>query len=140
VIDETKILSKIRVIKENLTKLSKLKEVPEDVFKSDFEKYDSAKYGLQTSIEAMIDICNHIISRKCLGMPKTKADSFVILCQNNILSSNMQDTFTAMARFRNRVVHLYDEVDTGDVYQYVIEGISDINAFIDDIQNYLNRS
>ena len=45
-----------------------------------------------------------------------------------------------MARFRNRVVHLYDEVDTGDVYQYVIEGISDINAFIDDIQNYLNRS
>jgi len=134
-----KYYQKIRVIKENLTKLSLLKEVPEEVFKSEFEKYDSAKYGLQTSIEAMIDICNHIISRKCLGMPKTKADSFVILCQNKILSPNMQDTFTAMARFRKRVVHLYDEVDTGDVYQYVIEGMSDINAFIDDIQNYLNR-
>jgi len=139
VIDETKILSKIRVIKENLTKLGRLKEVPEKIFKSDFEKYDSAKYSLQTSIEAMIDICNHIISRKCLGMPKTKADSFVILCQNKILSPDMQDTFIAMARFRNRVVHLYDEVDTGDVYQYVNEGISDINAFIDDIHNYLNQ-
>ncbi len=101
------------MIKENLTKLDKLKKVPEEIFKKDFEKYDAAKYSLQTSIEAMIDICNHIISRKCLGLPKTKADSFIILCQNNILSPDMEGTYTAMARFRNRVVHLYDEVDTG---------------------------
>jgi len=57
-IDKTKILAKIRLIKENMVKLGKLKEVPEEVFKKDFEKYDSAKYSLQTSIEAMIDICN----------------------------------------------------------------------------------
>lgn len=138
-IDATKILVKIRLIKENLVKLDQLKKVPEEVFKDDFEKYDSAKYSLQTSIEAMIDICNHIISRKCLGMPKNKADSFIILCQNNILSPNMQRTYTAMARFRNRVVHLYDEVDTGDVYQYLHEGLADFSSFIDDINTFLNR-
>ncbi len=138
-IDKTKILARLRLIKENMVKLGKLKEVPEEVFKQDFEKYDSAKYSLQTSIEAMIDICNHIISRKCLGMPKNKADSFVILCQNKILSPDMQDTYTAMARFRNRVVHLYDEVDTGDVYQYLHDGISDFECFIDDISIFLNR-
>jgi uncharacterized protein YutE (UPF0331/DUF86 family) len=125
------------MIKENLTKLDKLKKVPEEIFKKDFEKYDAAKYSLQTSIEAMIDICNHIISRKSLGLPKTKADSFIILCQNNILSPDMQDTYTAMARFRNRVVHLYDEVDTGDVYQYLNEGIADFKSFIDDINRFL---
>lgn len=42
-----------------------------------------------------------------------------------------------MARFRNRVVHLFDEVDTGDVYQYENEGISDFNSFIDDINKLL---
>ena len=138
-IGTTKVLAKIRLIKENLAKLVKLKEAPEEVFKKDFEKYDSAKYSLQTSIEAMVDICNHIISRKCLGMPKTKADSFIILCQNNILSPDMQETYSAMARFRNRVVHLYDEVDTADVYQYVNEGISDFNRFVDDVNKYLTR-
>lgn len=138
-IDTTKVLAKIRLIKENLTKLDQLKKVPEELFKKDFEKYVSAKYSLQTSIEAMIDICNHIISRKCLGMPKTKADSFVILCQNNILSPDMQGTYTAMARFRNRVVHLDDEVDTGDVYQYLHEGIADFKSFIDEINRFLNR-
>ena len=138
-IDKNKILAKIRLIKENLVKLGKLKEVPEEVFKKEFEKHDSAKYSLQTSIEAMIDICNHIISRKCLGMPKTKADAFIILCQNNILSPDMQNTYTAMTRFCNRVVHLYDQVDTSDVYQYVTEGISDFNTFIDDINKFLSR-
>ncbi len=138
-IDKTKVSAKIRLIKENLTKLDKLKMVPEEVFKADFEKYDSAKYSLQTSIEAMVDICNHIISRKCLSMPKTKADSFIILCQNNILSPDMQGTYTAMARFRNRVVHLYDEVDTADVYQFVNEGISDFNRFIDDVSKFLTQ-
>jgi uncharacterized protein YutE (UPF0331/DUF86 family) len=139
VIDATKVLAKVRLIKENLVKLDQLKKVPEEVFKKDFEKYDSAKYSLQTSIEAMIDICNHIISRKCLGMPKNKADSFIILCQNNILSPDMQSTYTAMARFRNRVVHLYDEVDSGDVYRYLHEGFADFNSFIDDINTFLNR-
>lgn len=138
-IDTNKVLAKIRLIKENLVKLGKLKEVPEEVFKKDFEKHDSAKYSLQTSIEAMIDICNHIISRKCLGMPKTKADAFIILCQNNILSPDMQSTYTAMARFRNRVVHLYDQVDPSDVYQFVTEGISDFNTFIEDINKFLTR-
>ncbi len=138
-IDKTKILAKLRLIKENMVKLGKLKEVPEEVFKKDFEKYDSAKYSLQTSIEAMIDICNHIISRKCLGMPKNKADSFVILCQNKILSPDMQDTYTAMARFRNRVVHLYDEVDTGDVCQYLHDGIADFECFTDQISIFLDR-
>ena len=138
-IDKTKVLAKLRVIKENLVKLDKLKEVPEEVFKKDFEKHDSAKYSLQTSIETMIDICNHIISRKCLGMPKTKADAFIILCKNDILSPDMQSTYTAMARFRNRVVHLYEQVDTGDVYKYVTEGVSDFNKFIDDINKFLTH-
>jgi len=42
-----------------------------------------------------------------------------------------------MARFRNRVVHLYEQVDTVDVYKYVNEGLSDFNKFIEDINRYI---
>jgi len=72
-------------------------------------------------------------------MPKTKADAFNILCQNNILSPDMLSTYTAMARFRNRVVHLYEQVDTGDVYKYVTEGLSDFNKFIEDVNRYITN-
>ncbi len=138
-IDENKVLAKIRVIKENKAKLEKLKEVPEEVFIKDFEKYDSAKYNLQTAIEAMLDICNHIISRNSYGVPKTNADAFIILCQNGVLNSEMQSTYVAMARFRNRVVHLYEQIDNRDVYKYVVEGIKDIDHFIDDIAKIISR-
>ena len=138
-IDENKVLAKIRVIKENKAKLEILKEVPEEVFIKDFEKYDSAKYNLQTAIEAMLDICNHIISRNSYGVPKTNADAFIILCQNGVLNSEMQSTYVAMARFRNRVVHLYEQIDNRDVYKYVVEGIKDIDHFIDDIAKIISR-
>ena len=138
-IDESKILAKIRTIKENKAKLEKLKEVPEEVFIEDFEKYDSAKYNLQTAIEAMLDICNHIISRYSYGVPKTNADAFIIMCQNRLLSPEMQSTYMAMARFRNRVVHLYEQIDTRDVYRYVVEGTADFDSFIDDITRLLSQ-
>lgn len=47
--------------------------------------FDSAKYNLQTAIEAMIDIGNHIISRKGFEIPKTYADTFEILHKNGII-------------------------------------------------------
>jgi len=96
-IDKQKILDKLRLIKENLVKLKSLKRVPVSRFIDDFEKYDSAKYNLQTAIEAMLDICNHIISRNASGIPNTNADAFRILCQKKILDSDMEETFTAMA-------------------------------------------
>lgn len=68
---------------------------------TDFKEYDSAKYNLQTTIEAMLDICNHIIARNAYEVPRTNADAFRLLCRKNILGADMEDTYTAMARFRN---------------------------------------
>lgn len=80
-VNNQKVLEKLKLIKENLAKLSLLKDIPVDLFCSDFEKYDSAKYNLQTAIEAMLDICNHIIARKTFPVPKTNAEAFRLLCR-----------------------------------------------------------
>jgi uncharacterized protein YutE (UPF0331/DUF86 family) len=119
VIDHNRVLQKLRLIEENLRKLASLGEGSEDSFLRSFREYDSAKYNLQATIEAMLDldICNHIISRMTLGIPMTNADSFRILCRENILSPEKEGIYRAMARFRNRVVHMYDQVDNRQVYR-----------------------
>lgn len=132
-VDNEIIFEKLRIIKENLAKLATLKDVPEDIFINDFQKYDSAKYNLQTSIEAMLDICNHIIARKAYEIPKTNAEAFRLLCRKNILDSGMEDTFMAMARFRNRVVHMYEQVDNCEIWRMVSERLGDFQIFIEDI-------
>ena len=100
-IDDRKVTEKLRIIRENLKKLSLLKEVPADLFTSDFREYDSAKYNLQTAIEAMLDICNHIIAQNAYEIPLTNADAFRLLCRKKILSPDMENSYVAMARFRN---------------------------------------
>lgn len=137
-IDNRKILEKLRVIKENLDKLSSFKDVPVDLFISDFEKYDSAKYNLQTTIEAMLDICNHIIARNAYDVPRTNAEAFRLLCRKNILNPEMENTYMAMARFRNRVVHLYDQVDNREIFHIVSESLGDFKRFVDDIKKIID--
>jgi uncharacterized protein YutE (UPF0331/DUF86 family) len=44
----------------------------------------------------------------------------------------------AMARFRNRVVHMYEQVDNREIYCFLSEGLGDFHTFIDDITRLLN--
>lgn len=43
-----------------------------------------------------------------------------------------------MARFRNRLVHIYWEVDDELIYSFINEDISDIEEFIKDFTDFLN--
>lgn len=137
-VDEQRVAEKLRMIRENLDKLSLFKGVPVHSFISDFKEYDSAKYNLQTTIEAMLDICNHIIARNAYEVPKTNADAFRLLCRKKILSADMEDTYTAMARFRNRVVHLYDQVDSREIFRMINENLADFERFLEDIKNVMH--
>ncbi|KYO67302.1 type VII toxin-antitoxin system HepT family RNase toxin [Thermovenabulum gondwanense] len=136
-IDKKKILDKIQLIQKNLLKLKTLAQLPQEEFTSDFRYFDSAKYNLQTAIEAMIDIGNHIISRKGLGIPKTYVDTFEILYKNGIIEKKEADTYKLMAKFRNRIVHFYDEVDDKEVYKIIKYNLKDFESFINQMNKLL---
>ncbi|UZQ50927.1 type VII toxin-antitoxin system HepT family RNase toxin [Clostridium kluyveri] len=84
-IDLPKIKQKIIFMQSNLNKLKKLQKISKDIFIEDFRNVDSAKYLLQVTIEAMLDISNHIIARNRMGKPKTNKESFEILAKESII-------------------------------------------------------
>lgn len=61
--DKNKIDQKLLFMETCLNKLRKLRTFNKDIFIEDFTKVDSAKYLLQVSIEAMLDISSHLIAR-----------------------------------------------------------------------------
>ena len=87
----------------------------------------------------MLDIANHIIARHSFEIPKRNADSFIILCKHGIFNREMQATYVAMARFRNRIVHMYDDVDNREVYRILQEHLNDHYSFIRDIVRYIEQ-
>lgn len=65
-----------------LNKLRKLRTFDKDIFIKDFTKVDNAKYLLQVSIEAMLDISSHLIVRNRWGKPKDNKEHFQMLSDN----------------------------------------------------------
>ncbi len=137
-IDRDVITEKIGYIEKNLNLLQSLSGIPEQSFLRN-HYVGAAKYYLQTCIEAMLDINHHVIARLRLGAPKNYADSFRILGDNGILPEHSLPVFYEMARFRNRIVHLYQQVDDKEVYKILQSGLGDFKIFIKAITGHFFR-
>lgn len=139
-LDQERITNRIAVITENLRELRKIRDSSLEDFLSDKQKIAAAKYFLQTSIEAMVDIGNHIIARLRFGVPENNLHTFELLVQNKVLDRDKLSTYRQMVRFRNLVVHLYHIVDDERVYQILQENLDDFEDFISKIVSYQANS
>lgn len=129
-VDNNKIRQKINILQKNIKFLDSLQQMSVDDFVADPRNYLSATRVLQISVEAMIDIANHIIAREGLGMPQSYHDAIKILVREGYLPGDKEDTFRAMIRFRNRAVHMYDEKE---IYRIICENLSDFQDYMDSI-------
>ena len=99
----------------------------------------SAKYFLIVAIEAAIDLCTHVIARNKLRVPNDYADTFRVMEEEGLLSKGLVERLVEMAKFRNRLVHIYWEVDNEVVYEILQDDIRDIEAFVDAFMNVLSE-
>jgi len=66
-------------------------------------------------------------------------DAFVVLNEVKILPDDFMPTLREMVSFRNRVVHIYWDVDDEAVYRIVQEHLNDFDRFTTLIADYLER-
>jgi len=117
-------------MRANLRRLEAVHELGREEFLSDEVAQAAATRWLQTSIEAIVDIANHIIAREGLGVPRAYSETIEILTREGVLPADRRDAFLAMVRFRNRVVHIYDDVSADEIWRIIDEDLGDFDAFI----------
>lgn len=132
-IDHEILMAKVSYIEKNISHLESINKIKEVEFLESPFFTGAAKYYLQTCIEAMLDIAHHIIARERYRAPINYVDSFRVLGEKGILQTSNLEAFYQMARFRNRVVHLYHEVDDKEVYKILQNSLIDFKLFIKDI-------
>ncbi len=123
------IQTKIDVIIDNLGKLNSLRTKTYEDFTSDFRNIDSALYRLQTSIQALLDIGSYIIASLGLKTPNTNAEIIEVLSEANYISKDRAETYIKMSQFRNRIVRLYNHIDTETLYDILVNELNDIRGF-----------
>ena len=137
-IDRRRVDEIFRNLDNSLNLLRKLKKLPEKELTEDALTLGAAKYYLQVSVECCIDISNHIIAANVWRRPESMSDAFVVLAENGIVDSEFLPTLKRMAQFRNRLVHLYWDVDAITIYRILQENLGDFERFMNDILNYFS--
>jgi len=109
--------------------LDAIAALPRDRFLADQDKVGNAKYHLVIAIECCTGIANHVIASEGFRFPRDNADCFVVLVEAGVLGEAMREPLRATARFRNRLVHLYWDVDDERVHEYLVSSLVDIERF-----------
>ena len=124
-----KIFEKFTLLDEYLELLGKIAKTPIDKFLKDKILIGSAKYYLQVSIECCLDVANHIIAAERFRVPQDYADSFKVIREQNLVPEDLGKRLQQMAKFRNRLVHLYGTIDDSNVHKYINEDVNDLVEF-----------
>jgi len=138
--DPGRILKLTGEIRRAMNNLQELGNLSQREFLADKHKVSSAKYNLIIAIEGIVDICNHLISQNRLPAPDDYADAIKIMKEAGAFEHEFAETLTRMVRFRNRLVHLYWEVDDAMVYDLARTRIDDIDNFLHRLSSLLDQA
>ena len=124
--DKRLIQLRIDIIERNLKEIRDILKLKKMRYRDEL----ALKHALLESIEACIDIANHIIATKGFRRPTDYKDIFVVLEENKIVPKGLSRKLQEIAKFRNVLVHRYATVDMNKLVQIAKKDIKDINRFL----------
>ena len=128
-VDRALLLRKLAELEEYLKQIRDYANITIEQYSSDWRIQRIVERTLQIMIETCVDIAGHIISDRGYRIPNSYAATFRILYENNKLGKELFETMEKMAKFRNIVVHNYDEVNAAIVVNILRRHLDDFLAY-----------
>ena len=127
------IKTEIEFMKEHILSKS-LKEVVESpIYRRLLER------SYQLVVEAMLNICRHIVSAMGWGPALSYSDYVKLCAEHNVLSEELGKRLINATRLRNVIVHRYLEIDYEKLYEESSKLIDIATEFEKQIRNYAGR-
>ncbi len=136
-LDDDRIRAKLQDISRALMRLERFQEMGKGDFLSDEDSQDIARSRLLTAIEAALNICYHINARMMKRVPEDYAECFRSLGEGHLIDRGLAGRLSQMAQFRNRLVHLYWDIDYEQVYDIIQHDIKDLKDFSNQVLRLL---
>lgn len=139
VTDRSLVLRKLAELDRHRDELREYETLAVESYQSDWKVQRIVERTLQMCIEICGDVANHIVAEEGLRVPTSMADAFRSLREGRVLPAEMVPDLVSMTRFRNVVVHQYDEVDPVIVVGILRRHLGDFEAFRNAIVGFLAR-
>mgnify|MGYP000182062768 CR=1 FL=1 len=124
---------KLDFIGQRVTKLRSKTPLTCEMLQNDYFLRTGIERTLQVCIEAMVDVANRIIFLENRPASTNSFDSLQQLEDMNMLAS--AERYRNMIKFRNLIVHRYEQVDVGLLVSIVNKSLDDFDSFADEIEN-----
>ncbi|MEJ5350912.1 MAG: DUF86 domain-containing protein [Melioribacteraceae bacterium] len=130
-------LERLNQLETNLNELEKVKEEYKiDDVKKDLRLQWIIRYGLFESIQIVIDVSCHLVTKLNLSSPKSYYDCIKKLNNEKILSNDLTEKLHRLIGLRNILVHEYVEIDIEKLFYY-LENLDDFRKFVEEVKDIL---
>jgi len=130
-------LDRLKNLETNVNELNKIKEnLSINDLKKDKTKEWALRYGLLETIQILIDISCHLVSKYNLGNPETYTDCIELLLNHKYINEKLSKKIISMIGLRNLLVHEYSIIDVSKLWQF-LEDLNSFKEFSMDIKEYL---
>jgi len=136
-IDKLLITKKLNDLKNNLSVLYELQDIPFNKLSSSIKDQWTVFYGLQVSIQLIIDIGNHILASIKENQIEDYVDIIDKLGKRNVLPEEFSNKIRNMPGLRNILAHEYGIIDIKKIHSILQNNLSDFEDFIRYIKEYL---
>ena len=132
-VDKDLILAKASSVKRHLRRIEEKRNIDLNIFLKDIDLQESILFNLQMAIQNCIDIAAHIISDEGLGVPGSTNEMFYLLEENGYLDHDITEKMVKAVGFRNLIVHEYEKIELGQVFEIALKDIKDLNEYLKSI-------
>jgi uncharacterized protein YutE (UPF0331/DUF86 family) len=131
------VTAKAGVIREMLAAIQTLPLASEAEFSADPRMVAAGESFLRRSLEGLLDLGRHVLAK---GFGKVVPDYAAVadeLAAQGILPPESAAKLRLMARYRNRMVHFYDDVTPPELYGILTKERQDVEEILTAIQRWL---
>lgn len=125
---------KLRIIEENVEAIKGWNIDSFSVLKNDIKLQYAVERALQIIIEAIIDVSERILAMEKDPPSGSSAETIEKLQEKKIIDSNPE--YIEMVKFRNFIVHRYENIDSEILYGVIKNKLSVFLQFVNNIRRY----
>lgn len=133
------VTAKAELVREMLAAIETLPLASEAEFIADPRMVAAGESFLRRSLEGLLDLGRHVLAK---GFGKVVPDYATVadeLRAQGILPPERAAKLKLMARYRNRMVHFYDDVTPRELYGILTDERTDVEEVLATIQRWLSE-
>jgi uncharacterized protein YutE (UPF0331/DUF86 family) len=131
------VTAKAELIREMLAGIETLPLASQAEFSADARMVAAGESFLRRSLEGLLDLGRHVLSK---GFGRVVPDYAAVadeLASQRVLGPESAAKLRLMARYRNRMVHFYNEIRPPELYAILTQERGDVEEILTALQTWL---